>query len=197
MDFEKLRSNIEQVVELLDSVPDSLKERAFDAMLQAAIEDAAGARESKKRLREGEKENVSNVGRDLDGFPILQPRFKQFMQQNLVTDDDLRKVIAFDGGTAHFLVHPSNTKKASAQIDWALLLALVNGIENGFLSVSADAVRTKVADEQILDASHFAENFKSASARDYFLGPMETGKDAKRLSPKGEVALAKLIKDLV
>lgn len=197
MDFGRLKTNIEQVVELIGYVPESLKERAFDALLQAAIQDAGGATAAEKSRERGENGADEGNGGGPRDFPLLQPRFKQFMQQNSLTGDDLRKVIAFDGETAHFLVHPSTAKKASAQIDWALLLALVNGIENGFLSVSADAVRAKLTDEQILDASHFAENFKSTSARELFLGPMETGKDAKRLSPKGESTLAELIKKLV
>ncbi len=199
MKFEKLKESVEQIVEVVAKVPDPFKERAFELLLDAAIREAshgrvAGNEDRDNRSDRGEKHDVHIE--NVDGLPEIKPRFAQFMKRTGLSAEDVAKVVEFDGDTPHFVRVPRTDKKATAQADWVLLLALAEGLTTGVLSVKYDDIRAKCDAEGMLDTANFAKHLRTGKIKSLLLGTPESGGEAKRLTVHGEDELAKLVKSL-
>jgi hypothetical protein len=199
MNFEKLKESVEQVVEVVEKVPEPFKERAFEMLFEAAINDAThgkhkGPDERGPDGNHGLKHSV--VVEDMEGFPPLKPRFQQFMSRTGLTAEELQKVVEFDGDTPHFTRVPHTDKKATAEAEWVLLLALAEGLKNGVMAVKYDDIRAKCESEGVLDSANFAKHLRGGKIKPLLLGYPESAGEAKRLSNHGEDELAKLVKRL-
>lgn len=198
VDFEKLSASIPRIVEIVSSVPEPFKERAFDALLEGAITDAKPKVHAPPTKREeqppkGERKGSGEVA--IEGFPTLQRHFVAWMKKFDVSADELETVIEFDGDTIHYARPPDTKVKAQAQIAWSLLLALEQGIKSDVLEVTYETVQAKTKDEDCYDSSNFANNFNNNKGV-FRAGVPKKGEGAKRLSGDGEKQLAELVKSL-
>lgn len=198
MDFEKLSTRIPRIVEIVSGVPEPFKERAFDALLEAAITDAkpkAHTPPPKGEDHPPKDERKAPGDIEIEAFPTLQRHFVSWMKKYDVSADELATVIEFDGDTIHFARLPNTKVKAAAQIQWSLLLALEQGIRKDVLEVTHEAVKARVEEEDIYDSSNFANNFNNNKSV-FRAGVPKKGDGPKRLSTEGEDELAKLVKAL-
>ncbi len=102
----------------------------------------------------------------------------------------------FEDGIVHLVREPAGTRIARGQIEWALLIALINGIENNTLAADPEKVRSVCQEKGFYDGTNFGKNFKSTNAAKLFQGVMEGQGTAQKLTPTGQDELAKLIKSL-
>jgi hypothetical protein len=200
MNFDQIDESIDRIVAIVAKVPDEFKERTFDSLLTMALAEASGSSTAGETVEE--KSNTSDrngsgseTNTNSGGSVKAKGRYNQFLTDKGITEAAVRKIVELEGNEVIFYRSPDASVIATAQIKWALLLALASGLESGNLTVSSDAVRKKVQDEKIYDGPNFAKTFKGQKA--YFVGTMGKGDPARRLSSDGEDALAALIKTMV
>ncbi len=199
MNFDQIDESIDRIVAIVAKIPETFKERTFDSLLTMVLAEARGSWTAGKTVEEKSDTSSRN---DLDsetntngGDSVkAKGRYNQFLADKGITESAVRKIVELEGNEVIFYRSPDAAVFATAQINWALLLALASGLKSGNLTVSSDAVRKKVQDEKIYDQTNFAKIFKGQKA--YFVGTMEKGDPARRLSSDGEDALAALIKSM-
>lgn len=113
-----------------------------------------------------------------------------------MTAADLAQILIYEDNEVHFVQEPTTQKIARGQIEWALLLALKNGITTNNLSVDPESVRSICQEKGFYDKTNFSNYFKSPKNAALFQGPMEPQGQAQKLSPEGQKALGKLINEL-
>jgi hypothetical protein len=189
MNWEVIKSGVEQVVALCESVPERFRDRCFDLLMGALLREKGSPR-SLSPSDEDEREEPPNK----DGGELkLNAPTRAFMKRHGVAEEQLSQVVMTDGDEVHFVRKPKISNNATGQIDWALLLALKSGLADGKFEVSAQAIRATCDSEGCYDRSNFAKTLK----RNKELFKAEMSGDAPQgLSNAGEARLAALIKTL-
>jgi len=127
------------------------------------------------------------------------PNAKFVARQLKVTGDLLTKILVVDGDEVHFAPEPSHEKKAPRVVQWALLLALKHALtsdKKGF-RVDPEALRGICQEKGCYDKSNFWKNLKSKSNASLFGGGILRSRGESRvLTPKGQAALADLIRQM-
>lgn len=102
----------------------------------------------------------------------------------------------FEDGAVLFVHEPKTNKIARGQIEWALLLALKNGIESNILAADPEKGRSICQEKGFYDKANFLKNFRGATTAAYFTGPMDAQGEPQKLTTEGMKELAKVIKNL-
>jgi hypothetical protein len=200
MDYQQLKEEIKQIVEIASSVPDNFKDKCFELLLADLIRTTSKSPEGKPLDDEKRKEHEPESGKQpvvegVTAIPI-KTQLRVFMRKTNVTKDELDKVLLFDGQEVHFVREPHNVPVATGQIEWALLLGLKNAIENDSLSTDPEAVRSVCQEKGFYDKANFAANFKRSNNAIYFKGVLESQGEAQPLTGEGQDVLGKLVKRL-
>lgn len=202
MDYERIKSEVSEIVEIASSVPEQFRDQTFDLLLGQLLREMAEPaqhREQDRTYENGDTGGGARQERHDDEGPDEIPTpasVKVLMRRTDVTAEELSNVVAYEGGEIYFLREPSHNVVATGQIEWALLLALKNGIETGNLEVDAESVRSICQDRGYYDRSNFASIFKKKRNAALFRNPPESQGDAQALSQEGIDELGKLVKRL-
>ena len=188
MDFTELGSQLEQINDIVAKVPEKFQERCFEMLLQAALNETG--RSGGNSAGSGATSQSHGNGSVNGNF---SPDLQRFIKKYNVPEEKIGELISKDGNDIHFIRLPDSSKKATAQADYSLLIALGNALKNGVLQVSSDEVRAVVKAQNCYDEANFSSNFKNKRA--YYNGPM-TGDTQRRLLPEGEKKLSELIVEL-
>jgi len=189
MNWDVIKSGVEQVVALCESVPERFRDRCFDLLMGALLREKGSPR-SLSPSDEEEREELTDKG---GGELKLNAPTRAFMKRHGVTEEQLSQVVMTDEDDVHFVRKPKIANNATGQIDWALLLALKSGLADGEFEVSAQATRAMCDSEGCLDRSNFAKTLRRN--RELFKAEM-SGDAPQGLSGDGERKLATLIKAL-
>jgi hypothetical protein len=188
MDYKRLQEEIKEIASIASSVPDKYREKCFEILLNRLLADTtkppAGAG--------APPPPPPPSGTELH----LQGQVLAFMRRKGIAKEQIETILMIEEGNIHFLKEPSHGKAARGQNEWALLLALKNGILNNTLKVDPEDVRSLVQEKGFYNAANFAANFKAPKYKDNFRKPLEPQGEAQALTPAGETALAELIKKL-
>lgn len=187
MDYKKLQEEIKEIASIASSVPEKFREKCFEILLN--------------RLLAGTTETPSGTGTIPPAPPAgaglrLQGSVLAFMKRKGITKEQIETILMLEDGNIHFLKEPSHGKAARGQNEWALLLALKNGILNNTIKVDPEDVRSIVQEKGFYNTANFAAYFKTPKYKDNFRKPLEPQGEAQTLTPAGETALAELIKKL-
>lgn len=191
MNYEKIKHELPQIIEIVSNVPEQFKEKCFDILLTTLL-----AEENQKAFppsNKGSQDNAPQIPPSGNKTPI-PAAVRAFMQRLRVTDDELSAVILHENGEIHFVHQPTTKIVSQGQIEWSLLLALKNAVLSGEFSVDPEDVRSICKAKDIYSQDHFAEYFKKKAG--LFKGPMLSQGDPQSLTSEGESELAKLIKTL-
>jgi hypothetical protein len=195
--YEDLKTELQQIVELVETVPDRYKDRCFEMLLTSLLSEQQSDQIGKED-KSPPRDETHDVTKDTGSKPPPTPaKVRAFMGRNNVSDDELRKLVLIEGGELHFIHEPEVSQNAVGQIQWALLLALKAALLGGEIEVDAEAVRSVCIEKGLYDKGNFATNFKKAKTAALFNSPPEPQGKAVRLSGPGEKRLAELIKNLV
>lgn len=197
MDIEKLKAQVKEIGGIANSVPEPFREKCFELLLSQLIKEAAP--------RVGERGAGAAAGGDAGDSPTdevesgsgtipMTTTLRLFTKKTGVSVDELEKVLMFDEGEVHFIREPDSGAVSKGQIEWALLLALKNGIENDRLAADPEAVRSIVQEKGYYDKGNFASNFKKPGYAKLFKKALAPQGEAEPLTGDGQEALAKLIK---
>lgn len=192
MSYEKLKKEIKEISEIAASVPDAFKEKCFEILLNHVLSGEKGKVPPKKDEKEKEvREDES------DASSIEVPsHVRAFMRRREISQEQIDSLVMLDGEDLHFIKEPSHNEASRGQNEWALLLALKNGILNNSLKADPEDVRSLVQDKGYYNSKNYSTNFKKEKYAVYFKGVMEAQGSAQALSQDGEKALAELIVSL-
>lgn len=193
MDYENLKIQIKEIVEIATGVPENLQVKCFEILMNRLIfsnpdhfniSGNLGAQHREEaNVRTGEDHRFSG--------PMLA-----FMRHTQITSDDIFSILLIDDGEVHFTSVPKTKKKTQGVADWALLLALTNALlhEKGELRVDPEKLRT-VCKEKGYYNRNFSDTLKK-NVSPLFGGELEPKGGARKLSHKGEEMLGELIRKL-
>lgn len=191
MNYEKIKQELPQIIEIVSAVPDQFREKCFDILLTTLLEEEN--QKTPPSNNKGSQDNAQQTPPSGSKVP-LPAAVRAFMQRTRVTDDELSAVILHDNGELHFVHQPTTKIVSQGQIEWSLLLALKNAVLSGEFSVDPEDVRSICKAKDVYSQDHFAEYFKKKAG--LFKGPMLPQGSPQPLTPDGETELARLIKTL-
>lgn len=191
--YESLKSEIKSIVELVDTLPEKYRDRTFELLISHLLSDKPSAKQDDghSTAKESQRKNGEKAT-DL----TVSAKVRAFMRRHSLTEEQLSEVVMMDEGEVHFVREPKGEKNATAQIQWALLLALKTALLGGDLVVDPEAVRSVCIDKGFYDKANFATNFKTASNKAFFQKLLSPQGEPARLSQQGERQLAQILKDL-
>lgn len=198
MIYENLKKEVNEIAEIAGKVPEQFREKCFEILLTHLLNSlphpakAAAAHPNNPSPGTGTPTQTPQQGNSL----TLPASLKAFMRRTGITQAEIEAVVMLEDGEFHFIKEPSHSNVSKGQNEWALLLALKNGVLSGNLSVDAEAVRSIVQEKGFYDRANFAANFKSAKYASWFKEALEAQGPSINLSAEGEKVLAALIKAL-
>lgn len=194
MDYERLKGEIEAIVEIASSIPEQFQQKCFEILLSGALRElAALLTEERQRSVAGRAPQLAAAGESIP----MTTSLRLFMQRREVATEDLRRILMYADEEVHFLREPSKMKVAQGQMVWALLLALKNAILIDKMEADPEDVRSVCKAKGFYDMANFAANFKREPYASYFKEPLEPQGEPQLVSKDGETALAELIRELV
>lgn len=199
MDYGKLKKEIKEIVDVASSVPEAFRERCFEILLETLLSEGKGDRSSvetrKKEIKP--EEDTQDHGKPAGESIPTPAKVRVFMQRTGVTEQELQSLFLYEDGELHFIKEPAANAVATGQVEWALLIALKNGILRNELSCDAESARSICQEKGYYDKKNFATIFKRPANAKLFNAPLEVQGDAQSLSSDGQLALGKLVKSLV
>ncbi|HUW94452.1 MAG TPA: hypothetical protein VMW58_01580 [Anaerolineae bacterium] len=194
MQYEEVKSELQSIVELCESIPQSYRNKCFEILLAAFLSSP-----SRRPVAAGP--SGFGVAAGTPGPPEgekmpLPTQVRVFMSRNDIDEAVLEAVFLYAGGEVHFIREPSPSKVAEAQIQWALLLALKSGMLENTIVVDPEDVRSMCQEKDAYDAANFAANFKRKLTAKLFRGLLEPHGESRGLTDEGERELAKLLNTL-
>jgi hypothetical protein len=188
-----LKTEIQEIIELVKTVPEALQLRTLELLLQDAL-DKVGVRKPKPERETGkeiEDEPIKKSGAALN-MGKLPMRVKAFMKKHAVTDKQLDELFHIEGGQYEPIWTLGTTKFAKAQVHIALLQSLRRGLTSGEFSFDREEVKTACKERGSYNETNFNANFKNNNK--YFSGLDKEG--LVSLTDGGMTALATLVTEL-
>lgn len=190
MNYEKIRQEIKEIIDIASSVPETFQEKCFEVLLNNLLVEELNPKQgvqSNSVLFPAQKQSSENK--------IPTPAaLRAFMQRTGITEDELNSVMLHDNGEIHFIHEPITTNASQGQIEWSLLLALKKAVLHGEFSVDPEDVRSMCKEKGCYKQDHFIGYFKTNSG--LFKGSMVPQGSPQSLTPEGQNTLAKLIRTL-
>jgi hypothetical protein len=197
MDYQSLKQEIAEIATIASGVPDKFQDRCFDALLQSLLAERApaAAPTPRQQIEPPAPTPAADVRSESgNGSLPLKAGVRAFMQRANVTAAQLGRVMMHEDNEIHFMREPEPTGNAEGQIQWALLLALRNGILNNSLSVDAETVRSMCQEKGFYDRKNFSAIFKRSA--NLFRAAPEPQGEAQPLSTEGQEELGRIIRTL-
>jgi hypothetical protein len=189
MDYKKLREDVREIEKIASELPEGLREKCFELLLQRRLDEVAPARPRDEDEVKKEKERKP-------GELPIPAKVRALMQRTGVSEEALGAVLLYEDGEVHFVREPRPKKVARGQIEWALLLALKSAMLGKGLVVDPEDVRSVCVDKGFYDKANFAAYFKTKKNAALFRGLVEPQGEARPLTSEGEETLGDLVKRL-
>ena len=138
-----LKTEIQEIVELVKTVPEPLQLRAFEILLQDAVDRLAGKktarREDTTKDDEHDKDDTKDKNKDKKSEGLdpntLPMRVKAFMKRTKVTSPQIEKFFHIEGKQYEPIWTVKVTKFSKAQVQIALLQSLQRALTSGEFSL--------------------------------------------------------------
>ena len=196
MDYEKLKTDIKQIAEIVSSVPDKFRDKCFELLLTNLLTLEKSDREKGSESADKEQKKGSTPPDPAKTEIPKTTALRVLMQKTSVTNEDLDKLLLFDNGEVHFIREPHDTGITTGQMEWALLLALKNAIEKNELSTDPEQLRSVCQEKGFYDRTNFAKTLKAPRNSKLYKTALVNQGPAQPLSLPGQEALGNLIKRL-
>ncbi len=200
MDYQKLKKELKDIAEVASSVPEQFRERCFELLLENLLTDSGETKSSppeKQGIEKKKEEQLDDHGKPAGQSIPTPAKVRVFMKRTGVTEEHLQALFLYEDEELHFIKEPAAEVVSKGQIEWALLIALKNGILGNSMACDAESVRSICQEKGYYDKKNFSTNFKNASHAKLFSAPLETQGEAQTLSNDGLDALGKIVKSLV
>jgi hypothetical protein len=200
-----LKTEIQEIVEVVKTVPEPLQLRAFEILLQDAVDRVSGKktprREDTTKNDEHDKDDSKDKNKDKDkgreskGLDpnTLPMRVKAFMKRTNVTAPQIDKLFHIEDNQYEPIWTVQVTKFSKAQVQIALLQSLQRALTSGEFSFDREQVRAECQNRKSYDSKNFKVNFQNNAK--YFSG-LEKEEGLVSLTDEGMTTLAALITEL-
>lgn len=183
---DELEQMVTRAAALADKVPEKYREKAFELLLQSFL--GSGPPAPAKPEEAKREEGAGAVKREFK-MPIeLRALFSQYN----VPEDSLQKLFEIEGTTVVPKFALKTAKKARAQIQLALMVALENLLKGGKLEFNVETVRIRCKEHRAYDSANFGSYFKRSSG----LFKSLDDEEHVELAPDGKQELAQTITEL-
>lgn len=190
--YEKIKGELKQIVELVESVPERYRDKCFDLLFSSLLSGQGSFMpdndDASKKVQESQPKSDT-------GF-TLPAKVKAFVRRYGIKEEQLQRIAMVESGDVHFIHEPKDVKNATGQIQWALLLGLKSALLGGDMIVDPEGVRSICIEKGLYDKANFAANFKRDPTRSLFNGILEPQGESRKLTAKGEEKLADVLKAL-
>jgi hypothetical protein len=193
-----LKSEIQEIIELVKTVPEPLQLRTLELLLQDTLNRVGSKRLKTDREFESENDETPEVqrpskrngstGLDAGTLPM---RVKAFMKKHEVTGQQLERLFHIEGKQYEPIWSLTATKFSVTQVQIAFLQSLQRALTSGEFSFDREEVRTECKNRNSYD-KNFKVNFQNNQK--YFSGLDKEG--LVSLTDEGMKALAKTVTDL-
>jgi len=193
MDYAQLKESVKEIAEIAASVPEQFRDKCFELLLTKFLRESGGAPDGGKDIKEDKlPEDKTPKG---DGVPITT-QLRVLMKKTDVTKAEIDKILLYDNAEVHFIKEPKTKGVTTGQMEWALLLALKNAIENDSLATDPEELRSVCQDKGYYDKTNFSGVLKQERNAKLFRKALVKQGPAEPLSSDGQDALGELIKRL-
>ena len=190
MDYQAIQSELERIVEISSSLPQAYRTRCFEVLLSHFL--------TKDKSRAGASKDITTPQAALE--PALADELPQvvqaFLDQHGISMPELKAVVDCGQGQVRFLREPTPSTAAQGQREWALLLALRNGLLFNRLEVGLGAIRRACKEKGCYDRANFVATFRRRKTSKLFSGSLPYTAKPHALSQPGQAHLAALIRSL-
>lgn len=185
-DYEKLRKPIQDIIKFTDTIDGQYREKCFEILLGCYIAGGGAMPKTGFAVEVAKKE----------GFVIadMSSEMKTFLGEYNITEEILDKLFVRERGEIHPLYKITETKRAKAQIQIALLAAFENALRSPSeaFEFHVNVVRQRCMDIKMYDGRDFFINFMDHAGLFGSLSNYEVIK----VSAIGKVELANIISEL-
>lgn len=197
LDFEKAKSDIAAIVEIVKCVPEGLQQRCFELLFEAAFNDEtlgkkkSFEKEEPKRQDEKERREPPPSGRKLPSNVLA------FIRKNDISDDQLGKLFMLDHEPLLPVYKIPKAAMAKSQVIKVMMILLENGLLNNSFSAPYTELRESVKEDGFYD-SNFTQTMKNNHA--LFRGAVTKSgiseEGVVELTGAGFERLAEIVKEL-
>jgi hypothetical protein len=178
-EYEKLRKPIEDIINFTDTIEEAYREKCFEILFTQYLSNHHEA-----------KSHPIIENKCIPQLLEYPPELKAFIQQRGITEETINKLFLRESGGIHPIYKITEKKRATAQIQVALLTAFENALvtPTGAFEFSMKTARERCVDYNVYDGNDFIFNFKKCAG-------LFSNVDAEvvKLTPIGKDELANLI----
>lgn len=181
------KDDLNRIVGLANSVPEEYRQKCFELLLAHALREATPAAA------------LGDKGPKLPPPPNGPPAkfalpidVKAFLSQYSLDEPLLWRCFHAEGDELRPIYQLKTHKKARAQIQHALMMALESAMTTGQFQVPLDTLRKRCTDYKCYDSPNFLKNLKGKAS----LFKEVRGDKPLTLSPDGKAELAELLESL-
>jgi len=185
-EFEKLRVPIQDIITFTNTLDEKYREKCFEVLLTFFLNNN-GLKSPSLSSNEKNKSQITPI-KTSSNLPI---DIMAFLTQNAIPEESISKLFYRAGNEVRPIYIIKEARKATAQIQIALLTAFENALtkpENMF-EFSIEEVRTRCTDQNKYDTNNFKPTFRNNATLFKDLADEEHIK----LTPEGKKELAKTI----
>ena len=179
--YEKYRKPIQDIINFTDTIDGEYREKCFEILLNHYLTPDAPTNNAS---------NTEAPRRDALNLEDMSSETKVFLGQNNITADMINRIFVKEKGEVHPTYKLTETRRAKAQIQIALLTALENALRgpSGIFEFSVNAVRQRCIDIKMYDGRDFYINFMDAAG---LFGSLNY--ETIKLSATGKTELAAIV----
>lgn len=179
---------LQKIVELADRVPEVYREKCFELLLGYALHATLSPMPVVPSIPSALPEAPASGGK----LFVLPIDVRAFLSQYALDESTPWKFFIAEGQEIRPIYQLQATKKATAQIQHALMMALEHALSSGQFQIDIEALRARCNDQKCYDGRNFMKNIKDKAN---LFKPIVDGEPLS-LSPDGKTELADLIEQL-
>lgn len=209
--YQKLKSEIAEIIEIVNKCPESLQEKCFEVLLQNFISSNEDAKESsncnintiksavENEITESAVDTVTDSEDEEIALKDFHIKTRKFLESNSICIDTINALYYKENEKLMPLYESLNsTKMAECQLRLELLTAFENSFSNtnGEMIFNGEVVRQRCQDMKCYDTANFSANFKKTSSMFDNWNEKYEKKTDYSLSTEAKKELAKVIIEL-
>ena len=206
MDFEQLKTQVKEIGEIAESVPEAYREKCFEILLNSLLDEAKpGAKKLKSTDEPAPEVDVEDsVSSEREGggqeditLSSLHVKTKKFLESSGLKISHVNNLFYREGDEILPLYEDlGSTQLAETQIRIALLQAFRNALETGEFQFNGEVVREETKTRKAYDAGNFTANFNNNAALFDGFSKYDSKSATIKLSVQGKKRLADLVSTL-
>jgi hypothetical protein len=186
--FEKLKAPIQEIIKFADTFDERYREKCFEVLLNSYLSSDGSHKLEDAQLPKAESKTSPTTNDDSE----LPLDIQAFLQQNEIPNEVIAKLFLRHKNEVRPIYKIKETKKATAQIQIALLSAFENALINpdNTFEFSIDEVRKRCGEHNVYNSANFSKTFRTNAN---LFKDLTTDEEHVKLTPEGKTELAEAL----